>query len=159
MSTTESPSSLCNPSVQINMATTSSCTLLSKMDYIYEVEVLPSQQQMCTTPLQNDYSAIAKKVCNPRMMIHSMVQQKMQGVKEYVSATPLVQHPILVRKGRPVVVHLSLLNTRFNKYQHANLSTSEMILDDDGTVFVTMFSDINIPLADPHLMKALKIQV
>ncbi|KAF3680850.1 hypothetical protein FXO37_03137 [Capsicum annuum] len=62
------------------------------------------------------------------------------------------------RKGWPVVEHLSLLDTRFIKNHHANLSTSKILLD-DGIVFVTMFSDFNIPLADPYLMKAMKVQV
>lgn len=30
---------------------------------------------------------------------------------------------------------------------------------DDGTIFVSMFPDFNILLADPYLMKALKVQV
>lgn len=67
--------------------------------------MLPSQQRMCTTPLQNPYSAIAKKLCNPWMKIHSMVQEIAKEVKEYVAATPLVQHPILVT---PEVQFISL---------------------------------------------------
>ncbi|KAF3614700.1 hypothetical protein FXO38_35507 [Capsicum annuum] len=62
------------------------------------------------------------------------------------------------RKGRPVVEHLYFIDTRFNKYQHASLGTSEIILD-NGTVFVMMFPNFNIPLADPYLMRVLKIQV
>ncbi|PHT36260.1 hypothetical protein CQW23_23960 [Capsicum baccatum] len=62
------------------------------------------------------------------------------------------------RKGRLAMVHLYLLHTRFNKYQHVNLSSSKIILDDNGTVFITMFPNFNILLADPQLMKALTIQ-
>lgn len=39
------------------------------------------------------------------------------------------------------------------------MGTSKIIQDDDVIVLVTIFPDFNIPLADPDLMKALKILV
>ncbi|KAH0632846.1 hypothetical protein KY284_035632 [Solanum tuberosum] len=112
------------------------------------------------------------------MQIRSLVQQKPEGVKEHVAASKLDQHPILKslgfthihfgavrvaltyheRKGQPIVAHLSLLDTKYYEYQHANLGTSEITLN-AWTVFVTIFPNFNMSLHDPYLMKALKIQV
>lgn len=67
--------------------------------------MLPSHQRICTIRLKNPYSAVATKIYNPLMKIHSMVQEKAKRVKEYVDATPLVQVPIL---GTPEVQFISL---------------------------------------------------
>lgn len=57
--------------------------LSCKIDYTYEVEVLPLEQPMYTTYWQNPYSTVAEKICNPWMKILSMVKD----VKEYVAST------------------------------------------------------------------------
>ncbi|KAH0652687.1 hypothetical protein KY289_030365 [Solanum tuberosum] len=62
------------------------------------------------------------------------------------------------RKGQPVVARLSLLDTRYYEYQHANLGMSETTLNAE-TVFVTIFPNFNMSLHDPYLTEALKIQV
>ncbi|KAH0781394.1 hypothetical protein KY290_000992 [Solanum tuberosum] len=54
------------------------------------------------------------------------------------------------RKGQPVVACLSLLDTRYYEYQHANLGISKIILN-AGTVFVTIFPNFNMSLHDPYL--------
>ncbi|CDP21259.1 unnamed protein product [Coffea canephora] len=62
------------------------------------------------------------------------------------------------RKGLPVVARVALLDTRFKQYQHACIATTETTLN-AGTVFVTLFPNFNMSLADPHLLEALKVQV
>lgn len=110
-----------------------------------------------------------------------MVQQKPKGVKEYVAASKLDQHPITatqgeqfitlqipeefpkqrkshgfthihfgavriaLRKGQPVVVRISLLDTRYLEYRHANLGKTDVTLN-TGTVFVTVFPNFNMSL-------------
>ena len=62
------------------------------------------------------------------------------------------------RKGLPVVARIALLDTRFKKYQHARIATVETTLN-AGTVFVTLFPNFNMSLADPYILSALKAQV
>ncbi|KAF3630250.1 hypothetical protein FXO37_28538 [Capsicum annuum] len=61
-------------------------------------------------------------------------------------------------KGQPVLACLSLLGSRFDEYKLVNLGMSEITLD-IGTVFLTLFPNFHIPLADTYRMKALRIQV
>ena len=51
-----------------------------------------------------------------------------------------------------------LLDSIFLEYQHAVIRTIQTTLN-AGTVFVTLFSNFNMPLKDPHLCDALKVQV
>ncbi|KAL2518742.1 putative viral movement protein [Abeliophyllum distichum] len=62
------------------------------------------------------------------------------------------------RKGLPTVARMALLDTRYADYQHACIGTVETTLN-AGTVLVTMFPNFNMPIADPQLLSALKIQV
>ncbi|GAV63126.1 LOW QUALITY PROTEIN: hypothetical protein CFOL_v3_06647, partial [Cephalotus follicularis] len=60
------------------------------------------------------------------------------------------------RKGLLVVSHLvtskiALLDTHFLDYQHTCI--------DVGTMFITLFSNFNIPLSDPYPLTTLKIEV
>ena len=62
------------------------------------------------------------------------------------------------RKGLPTVSRMALLDSIFLEYQHAVIGTVQTTLN-AGTVFVTLFPNFNIPLKDPHLCDALKVQV
>nr|AHN13809.1 movement protein [Aristotelia chilensis virus 1] len=62
------------------------------------------------------------------------------------------------RKGLPISSRIALLDSRFLEYQHACIGTIETTLN-AGTVFVTLFPNFNMPLKDPHLLTALKVQV
>ena len=62
------------------------------------------------------------------------------------------------RKGLPVVSRISLLDSRFLKYQNAIIETVQTTLN-VGTVFVTLFPNFNMSLKDSHLCDALKVQV
>ena len=62
------------------------------------------------------------------------------------------------RKGLPVVSRISLLDSRFLKYQNAVIETVQTTLN-VGTVFVTLFPNFNMSLKDSHLCDALKVQV
>ncbi|WMV58586.1 hypothetical protein MTR67_051971 [Solanum verrucosum] len=63
-----------------------------------------------------------------------------------------------VRKGQPIVVHISLHDTRHYEYQYLILGTSEITLN-VGTVFVTIFPNFNMSLQDLYVTKGMKIQV
>lgn len=52
---------------------------------------------------------------------------------------------------------LSLLDTRFKKYQHANLGTLDIILD-FRTIVATIFPNYTMSLSDSYLTKALRLQ-
>lgn len=60
------------------------------------------------------------------------------------------------RKSQPIVERLSLLDSRYNEYQHANFGTSEITLN-VRTVFVTIYPNFNMSLHDLYLTGALKI--
>ncbi|KAL2543132.1 Uncharacterized protein Adt_04110 [Abeliophyllum distichum] len=62
------------------------------------------------------------------------------------------------RKGLPTVARLALLDTRYDDYQHACIGTVETTMK-TGTILVTMFSNFNMPIADPQLLMALKFQI
>ena len=58
----------------------------------------------------------------------------------------------------PAVSRISLLDSRFLEYQNAVIGTVQNTLN-AGTIFVTFFPNFNVPLKDPHLYDALKVQV
>ena len=58
----------------------------------------------------------------------------------------------------PAVSGMALLDSRFLEYQHAVIGTVQTTLN-ARTVFVTLFPNFNMPLKDPHLCDALKVQV
>ena len=62
------------------------------------------------------------------------------------------------RKGLLIVFRISLLDSRFLEYQNPVIGTVQTTLN-AGTVFVTLFPNFNMPLKDPHLCDALKVQV
>ena len=62
------------------------------------------------------------------------------------------------RKGLSAISRISLLDSRFLEYQHAVIGTIQTTLN-AGTVFVTLFPNLNMPLKNPHLCDALKVQV
>ena len=57
-----------------------------------------------------------------------------------------------------MMARIALFDTRFTKYQHTCIAIVETTLN-VGTVFVTLFSNFNMSLSDPHLLDALKVQV
>ena len=62
------------------------------------------------------------------------------------------------RKGLSAISRISLLNSRFLEYQHAVIGIVQTTLN-ARTVFVTLSPNLNMPLKDPHLCDALKVQV
>ena len=62
------------------------------------------------------------------------------------------------RKHLLVVSRISLLDSRFLEYQNAVIGTVQTTLN-AGTIFVTLFPNLNISLKDPHLCDALKVLV
>ena len=62
------------------------------------------------------------------------------------------------RKGLHVVSRISLLDSKFLEYQNVVVGIIYTTLN-AGTVFVTLFPNFNMPLKDPHLYNALKVQV
>ena len=62
------------------------------------------------------------------------------------------------RKGLPAVSRMALLDSRFLGYQHAVIGIVQTTLN-ARTVFVKLFPNFNMPLKDPHLCDALKVQV
>ncbi|KAM3356627.1 hypothetical protein P3S68_023341 [Capsicum galapagoense] len=80
----------CKSLGKINMSPTLSKTLSCKYEYLYE-DVLPPENKISST-----YLPLLKKACNPWMQIHSLVQQNPKGVKEFIAASRINQHPILV---------------------------------------------------------------
>ncbi|KAL0011216.1 hypothetical protein SO802_006324 [Lithocarpus litseifolius] len=69
----------------------------------------------------------------------------------------LVMYYIAI-SGLLVVSRISLLDSRFLEYQNVVIGTVQTTLN-AGTVFVTLFSNFNMSLKDPHLCDALKVQV
>ena len=53
---------------------------------------------------------------------------------------------------------MTLLDSRFLEYQHVVIGNVQTTLN-AGTTFVTLFLNFNMPLKDPHLCDALKVQV
>ena len=53
---------------------------------------------------------------------------------------------------------MAFFDSRFLEYQHTVIGTVQTNLN-AGTIFVTLFLNFNIPLKDPHLCDALKVQV
>lgn len=62
------------------------------------------------------------------------------------------------QKSLSVVARMALLDIRFIDYQHACIGTVETTLN-DGTMFVTPFSNFNMALSNPQLFTALKVQL
>ena len=56
------------------------------------------------------------------------------------------------------VSRISLLDSRFLEYQNAVIGIVQTTLN-ARTIFVTFFPNFNVPLKDPHLCDALKVQV
>lgn len=54
--------------------------------------------------------------------------------------------------------HMALLDALFLQYQHACIATVETNLN-AGTVFVTLFPNLNMSIAIPLLLEALKVQI
>ncbi|CDP19458.1 unnamed protein product [Coffea canephora] len=170
----------------------------NKLDYLYEVSIEPEVVNPTSIPVINPYSASEKQSFSPTRLIKSLIRAHPKGVKEYIQALKVDQHPILAtrkeqfitlhipndfpiqwkqqgythihfgairislsfhgRKGLPVVARVALLDTRFRQYQHTCIATTETTLN-AGTVFVTLFPNFNMSLADLHLLDALKVQL
>ena len=62
------------------------------------------------------------------------------------------------RKGLPAISRIALLDSKFLEYQHTVIGTFQKTLN-VRAVFVTLFSNFNTPLEEPHLCDALKVQV
>ncbi|KAG5570450.1 hypothetical protein H5410_060216 [Solanum commersonii] len=89
-----SSSNPCKSVTKIQMFPTLGKTLSCKSDYLYEVDVIPNDNLTSSTnlPLLNLYS---EKAFFPWLKIRSLYQQKPRGVREYIAASKLDQHPIL----------------------------------------------------------------
>ncbi|GAV86198.1 MP domain-containing protein [Cephalotus follicularis] len=62
------------------------------------------------------------------------------------------------REGLPITSKIALLDTHFLDYQHACIGTVETTLN-AGTVFITLFPNVNMRLSDPYLLTAFKVQI
>ncbi|CAN6921606.1 unnamed protein product [Brassica oleracea] len=62
------------------------------------------------------------------------------------------------RKGLPVIARIALIDSRLKSYQQACIGTVQITLN-AGTVFITLFSNFNVSLQDPNLLKTLKVQL
>ncbi|KAM7514863.1 hypothetical protein LguiA_004446 [Lonicera macranthoides] len=62
------------------------------------------------------------------------------------------------RKGLQAVARIALVDSRLTNYQQAILGNVQATLN-AGTVFFTLYPNFNIPLSDPFVCSALKIQV
>ncbi|KAM7489723.1 hypothetical protein LguiB_027207 [Lonicera macranthoides] len=62
------------------------------------------------------------------------------------------------RKGLHEVARIALVDSRLTNYQQAILGNVQATLN-AGTVFFTLYPNFNIPLSDPFVCSALKIQV
>ncbi|KAK5846938.1 hypothetical protein PVK06_003239 [Gossypium arboreum] len=60
--------------------------------------------------------------------------------------------------GKPVVVRIVLLDSRYLEYQNVCIATIEAILN-SGIITVTLFPNFTMALADPNLTTALKVQI
>ncbi|KAK8993220.1 hypothetical protein V6N11_033323 [Hibiscus sabdariffa] len=61
-------------------------------------------------------------------------------------------------EGKPVVARITLLDTRYLKYQDACIGTVEATIN-NGLVMVTLFPNFTMALEDPNLMDVLKVQI
>ncbi|KAK8564073.1 hypothetical protein V6N12_036204 [Hibiscus sabdariffa] len=61
-------------------------------------------------------------------------------------------------EGKPVVARISLLDTKYLKYEDACIATVEVTMN-NGLIMVTLFPNFTMALADPNLMEALKVQI
>ena len=61
-------------------------------------------------------------------------------------------------KGIPFTSRIAFLDTRFFKYEDASIANVQTTLN-DGTVVLAFFPNFNVPLADPHLLSAFKVQI
>nr|GEX86355.1 viral movement protein [Tanacetum cinerariifolium] len=62
------------------------------------------------------------------------------------------------RKGLPAYSRIALLDTRFVEYQHACIGTIQTTLK-AGTIFVTFYPDLNMPLNELSLLTVLKAHI
>ncbi|KAM7510366.1 hypothetical protein LguiB_009241 [Lonicera macranthoides] len=62
------------------------------------------------------------------------------------------------RKGLQAVARIALVDSRLTNYQQAILGNVQATLN-AGTMFFTLYPNFNIPLSDPFICSALKIQV
>ena len=62
------------------------------------------------------------------------------------------------RKGLPVILRITLLDTKFKQYQHAVIGTVLTILH-LGSVLLTFYLNFNLSLEDPNLLTTLKVQI
>ena len=70
----------------------------NKLDYLYEVSIEPEVVNPTSLPIINPYSAFGKKSFSPSRVIKSLIQYHPKGVKEYIQASKIDQHPILATK-------------------------------------------------------------
>ncbi|KAM7532210.1 hypothetical protein LguiB_035620 [Lonicera macranthoides] len=62
------------------------------------------------------------------------------------------------RKGLQAVARIALVDSRLTNYQQAILGNVQATLN-AGTVFFTLYPNFNVPLSDPFVCSALKVQV
>ncbi|KAK4727223.1 hypothetical protein R3W88_032140 [Solanum pinnatisectum] len=138
------------------------CKSVAKMHMLPTLDVIPNVNLMSSIylPLLNLYFTFAEKTFFPWLKFRSLYQQKPKGVREYIAASKLDQHPILAtQKEQFITLQISEdFPKQYNKYQYANLGTTKIILN-AGTVFITLFPNINMSLYGPYLTKLLMIQV
>ncbi|GAV83816.1 hypothetical protein CFOL_v3_27261 [Cephalotus follicularis] len=110
-----------------------------KLDHLYQINYVPEDERIPFIDLSilDPYHAFSKPHISTIKCIKSIIQSPTKKVKEYVQATIFDQ---------------------FLDYQHACIGTVETTLN-AGTIFITLFLNINMSLLEPYLLSALKVQV
>ncbi|KAK4717979.1 hypothetical protein R3W88_016317 [Solanum pinnatisectum] len=110
-------------------------------------ESLPSSSTSCKSASSSCKSIAKEQFITLQMPEDFPRQWKSLGFTDIHFGAVRVALTYHGRKVQPVVVRLSLLDTRYYEYQHANLGTSKITLN-AGTIFVTIFPNFNMSLQD-----------
>ena len=79
----------------------------NKLDYLYEVSVEPEVVNPTSHPVINPYSVYGKQSFSPVRTIKSLIKHQPKGVKEYIQASKVDQHPILAtKKEQFITLHI-----------------------------------------------------
>ena len=108
----------------------------SKLDYLYEVSIEPEVVNPTSLPLINPYTVFTKKSFSPSRVIKSLIQYHPKGVKEYIQASKIDQHPIpATKKEQFITLHIPddfPLQWRQQGYTHIHFGAIRISLSFHG---------------------------
>ncbi|CDP21822.1 unnamed protein product [Coffea canephora] len=108
----------------------------SKLDYFYEVFVEPEVVNPASLPLINPYTTFGKKSFSPTRVIKSLIQYHPKGIKEYIQASKIDQHPIpATKKEQFITLHIPNdfpLQWRQQGYTHVHFGAIRISLPFHG---------------------------